>query len=636
MATELEIREFDGRSIVRRKSDAYFNATTMMPPGRSLYAFTKRVDAKVLLKQHPSETLAVGRKACTWFHPVVAQSLAKYLSSELDEFIQNWIAETPAGKVTEQPDDTQDKQPPAEVIVPELVDLPSDLAKLLGRSALPQVRKVSGKDNWVIADIGAAFLDKNIKYAGEDLKRIITRFPESQVAKCDLVLFRSNGRQPVSVKVGDLSTVIEYIFLLPGTTAARIRAEAARLLVRYLGGDLDIVDRVLLLPHVREHLQRCENSSDANYSPMHIALAAVLSKAPEDLIVIRTVGNTVRNQPTPENLRGAQSVIDIVMNITGQDRHDAAQTIRNLSDKFTDVGNAFSNFQFEGQGQRETPVARLATIVEIIMLLPGRIAALIRKKCAEVFVRYLGGDLTLIGEVQQIRHVQDHLKEVDPDNWRRVFGEAVENDTPRSLKSYPKPPELTMPQKQFDLYIMRVTDGSIVFWKIGRSDDPLHRASQLFYEIRRSRNKEWNHVVSEIYQGHGDMEPLLHNEFKHFLVPDTTEYFQDCDDFLDKVREAVQRLHPVQLEIQRQKQRKASDVFDEPEDFKRRRVEIELSTAELNLEQKRVEVDQKKVDIEQVRFRLNQSAEDACLLRTLVSNGNDAAIAFFLAHMSTM
>jgi hypothetical protein len=132
------------------------------------------------------------------------------------------------------------------------------------------------------------------------------------------------------------------------------------------------------------------------------------------------------------------------------------------------------------------------------------------------------------------------------------------------------------------------------------------------------------------------MEPLLHNEFKHFLVPDTTEYFQDCDDFLDKVREAVQRLHPVQLEIQRQKQRKASDVFDEPEDFKRRRVEIELSTAELNLEQKRVEVDQKKVDIEQVRFRLNQSAEDACLLRTLVSNGNDAAIAFFLAHMSTM
>ena len=42
-------------------------------------------------------------------------------------------------------------------------------------------------------------------------------------------------------------------------------------------------------------------------------------------------------------------------------------------------------------GQRETPVTDARGIVEIIMILPGHQATLVRRQAAELLVRYLGG-----------------------------------------------------------------------------------------------------------------------------------------------------------------------------------------------------------------------------------------------------
>ena len=450
----MESRAFAERSIVRRGADGFFSATTMMPAKKRPTWYTKRRDAKVLLEKYPSQSVIGGRGySATWFHPVVAQGLAEYLSPELGEFIKQWIAEEPeaAPQVLSAPSDTSDSddvlpavqvevtptaESPPSAVVPELVDLPGDLASLIGITNLPKVRKVPGEKKWVLSDIGGAFLEKTNHDAAQDLRRTIVTFP-SLGTKCSQVLFECNGRQPVSCRVGDLATVIEYIFLLPGATAARIRAEAARLLVRYLGGDL-----------------------------------------------------------------------------------------------------------------------------------------------------------SLIKEVQEIRHVQEHLKEVDPDNWLRAFGVAVESDTSRTLRTYLKPPELAIPQRQYDLYVMRVTEdgGRTFFWKIGKSDDPLQRATQLLSEARRIRGKEWTHMVVAIYQGHGDMESLVHTDLESLRISGTVEYFHNCDDFLEKVHAVVERLLPVQLEKQRQKLRRATEVIEEagtyppPPSRKRTREEapIDLDIAELD------------------------------------------------------
>ena len=65
-------------------------------------------------------------------------------------------------------------------------------------------------------------------------------------------------------------------------------------------------------------------------------------------------------------------------------------------------------------------------IVEIIMLLPGTQAARIRRQAAELMVRYMGGDLSLVDEVCTIRGFQEELAIKAPKDPRRIFGEVVE------------------------------------------------------------------------------------------------------------------------------------------------------------------------------------------------------------------
>ena len=49
-----------------------------------------------------------------------------------------------------------------------------------------------------------------------------------------------------------------------------------------------------------------------------------------------------------------------------------------------------------------------------------------RRKAAELVCRYLGGDLALVDEVCTLRGFQEELAAREPDDPRRLFGEAVE------------------------------------------------------------------------------------------------------------------------------------------------------------------------------------------------------------------
>ena len=64
-----------------------------------------------------------------------------------------------------------------------------------------------------------------------------------------------------------------------------------------------------------------------------------------------------------------------------------------VKERYPEVYPNWRNFRFPGRGQRETPIADVRGIVEIVMLLPGRHAARIRRQAAELRCRYLGGGL---------------------------------------------------------------------------------------------------------------------------------------------------------------------------------------------------------------------------------------------------
>ena len=132
------------------------------------------------------------------------------------------------------------------------------------------------------------------------------------------------------------------------------------------------------------------------------------------------------------------SVIDVVMGVTGKTNNESAEAFRRLCEAYPEVGKKVPHFKFPGRGQRETPIANLATMVEIIMLLPGSTAAAVRVEASKLLVRYLGGDLKLVDEVRALRHVQEELADLAPLHPLRKFGEAVEasnNISPETLKS---------------------------------------------------------------------------------------------------------------------------------------------------------------------------------------------------------
>ena len=74
-----------------------------------------------------------------------------------------------------------------------------------------------------------------------------------------------------------------------------------------------------------------------------------------------------------------------------------------------DVREKITDLKFKGRGQRATPVTDVKGIVEVIMLLPGRHAARVRRQAAELLCRYLGGDLALVDEVCRIRCFQEEM-----------------------------------------------------------------------------------------------------------------------------------------------------------------------------------------------------------------------------------
>ena len=71
----------------------------------------------------------------------------------------------------------------------------------------------------------------------------------------------------------------------------------------------------------------------------------------------------------------------------------------------SEVGNFHSNFKFSGKGQRDTPCLNAMGVVKLITswLPSSSITKKFRDKAAEIVVRYLGGDETLVEEVKSIR-----------------------------------------------------------------------------------------------------------------------------------------------------------------------------------------------------------------------------------------
>ena len=129
-------------------------------------------------------------------------------------------------------------------------------------------------------------------------------------------------------------------------------------------------------------------------------------------------------------LDGRISVFDGIGYTTGlKNPHHAWN---GLLTKFPEVLAKCENFQFPGQGQKPTPVATLQVFLEILTLLPGRVAATVREKAVSTLIRAMNGDPTLVEEIMDRISNPDDLRSIEESaKARRItaYGEDIPSGT---------------------------------------------------------------------------------------------------------------------------------------------------------------------------------------------------------------
>ena len=108
------------------------------------------------------------------------------------------------------------------------------------------------------------------------------------------------------------------------------------------------------------------------------------------------------------------SVYDVIGALTGYTTRQHFNLFKRLTQQYPEITALCTNFKFSGRGQHDTPVTDAEGIIQIIMLLPGRAAAMARQSAANVIVRYLGGDVSLVREIMHNRNMQDILPPEHP------------------------------------------------------------------------------------------------------------------------------------------------------------------------------------------------------------------------------
>ena len=94
-----------------------------------------------------------------------------------------------------------------------------------------------------VVDVAVAVTGHDANYASQAVRNICDKHPDVHEKIMDVKFPDVRGRRgQKNTPVADAKGIVEIIMLLPGQQAARVRRQAAELLVGYLGGEVAIMD----------------------------------------------------------------------------------------------------------------------------------------------------------------------------------------------------------------------------------------------------------------------------------------------------------------------------------------------------------------------------------------------------------
>ena len=125
--------------------------------------------------------------------------------------------------------------------------------------------------------------------------------------------------------------------------------------------------------------------------------------------------------------------VDLVMVVTGKDRDHAGQALRSIPDNIFHSLN-FSERQLSTRGGPKTKLVSFKHAIELIMVLPGKIAKETRSQFADVIHRYMAGDGSLADEIHANAKSTAPINEfarstlgIEEDHVRKRKREALED-----------------------------------------------------------------------------------------------------------------------------------------------------------------------------------------------------------------
>ena len=95
-------------------------------------------------------------------------------------------------------------------------------------------------------------------------------------------------------------------------------------------------------------------------------------------------------------IEGKLPVVDISMAMTGKDRNQAAEVIRRLPEELFPQ----SKMLYVDSGNQRIKVVTFSDAIQLVMVLPGRMAKEIRVQFADIIRRYMAGDVSMHAELE--------------------------------------------------------------------------------------------------------------------------------------------------------------------------------------------------------------------------------------------
>jgi len=145
--------------------------------------------------------------------------------------------------------------------------------------------------------------------------------------------------------------------------------------------------------------------------------------------------------------------VDLIMVVSGKSREDSSKILRDLPEEVF-YTEKISVKSMPGTGNGRTKLVTFQDAIELVMVLPGKVAKETRTRFAGIIQRYMAGDQSLIAEIQSNAASSAPIAELARGSLDEANGQALEQEpVATSLKR--KHEELEFYQMETDLQQQR-------------------------------------------------------------------------------------------------------------------------------------------------------------------------------------